>query len=56
MALYKVKKDYNDKKLNRLLTVGDEVEMSIKRANEVEHTLKENGFNGPFLERLEEKK
>ncbi|MGK8294072.1 hypothetical protein [Staphylococcus arlettae] len=56
MANYKVLKNYNDKQLEKSLKAGDKVEMTIKRADEVEEILKANGFDGPFLERIKEKK
>ncbi|MCO4356266.1 hypothetical protein MTR12_12050 [Staphylococcus agnetis] len=35
MAKYKVKTAYIDKELQKVLRVGDEVDMTVKRANEV---------------------
>ncbi|QJQ71830.1 hypothetical protein [Staphylococcus agnetis] len=55
MALYKVLKSYKDIKLERKLKSGEDVEMTIKRAEEVEKTLTQKGFKGPFLERIQEK-
>lgn len=54
MALYKVKKEYRDLEIGRKLKLNEEVEMTVKRANEVTKTLKDNGFEGDFLERLNE--
>ena len=56
MANYKVLKNYNDKQLEKSLKAGDKVEMTVKRADEVEKTLSANGFKGPFLERVRESK
>ena len=56
MAKYKVVKPYRDKQLDKKLKKNDEVEMTVKRADEVEEILKANGFDGPFLERIKEKK
>ncbi|MEB7460972.1 hypothetical protein ACYCKH_11640 [Staphylococcus capitis] len=56
MAKFKVLKPYTDIELNRKLNENDEVEMTVKRSEEVEKTLSEKGFDGPFLERIREKK
>ena len=56
MAEFKVLKNYKDKQLDKSLKKNDKVEMSVKRAEEVEKTLSDNGFDGPFLERIQEKK
>ncbi|WP_164971854.1 hypothetical protein [Staphylococcus saprophyticus] len=56
MAEYKVLKAYKDKQLDKDLKKNEKVEMTFKRADEVEETLKSNGFDGPFLERIKEKK
>ncbi|WP_198645243.1 hypothetical protein [Staphylococcus devriesei] len=56
MAKFKVLKPYTDIELNRKLNENDEVEMTVKRSEEVEKTLFEKGFDGPFLERVREKK
>lgn len=53
MAKFKVLKKYHDKELG-LLQVGDEVEMTVKRSDEVGNTLKSQGYEQPFLERIEE--
>lgn len=55
MAEYKVLKSYTDKELDRKLAQGETVEMTVKRAEQVEKTLDKN-FDGPFLERINEKK
>ena len=55
MAKFKVVKPYKDKELGKTLNVKDEVEMTVKRADEVHATLKEKGYDLPFLERVEEK-
>ncbi|MDT3959531.1 hypothetical protein [Staphylococcus kloosii] len=56
MAKFKVLKPYKDLELNQDLKANTEVEMTVKRAEEVEKTLSDSGFNGPFLERKETKK
>ena len=56
MAEYKVLKPYKDKQLDQDLKKNQKVEMTVKRADEVENTLKANGFDGPFLERIKERK
>ncbi|MDO0996592.1 hypothetical protein Q1L76_03650 [Staphylococcus hominis] len=56
MAKFKVLKPYKDLELEKELTKNDEVEMTIKRSEEVEKTLSDKGFDGPFLERIQEKK
>lgn len=55
MAKFKVVKPYKDLQLDKKLKKNDEVEMTVKRAGEVEETLKANGFDGPFLERTDKK-
>ena len=56
MALYKVNKPYRDLELGKTLSPGEEVEMTVKRAEEVTRSLKDRGHGDDFLERLEEKK
>lgn len=56
MADYKVLKNYKDKQLGKSLKANEKVEMTVKRAEEVEKTLSDKGYEGPFLERLKEKK
>lgn len=56
MAKFKVLKPYKDLELNQDLKANTEVEMTVKRAEEVEKTLSDSGFDGPFLERKETKK
>lgn len=56
MAEFKVLKSYKDKELDKKLKKNQKVEMTVKRADEVEEILKANGFDGPFLERIKEKK
>lgn len=55
MAKFKVLQPYHDKQLDKKLKKNDEVEMTVKRADEVEKTLSDNGFDGPFLERTDKK-
>ncbi|UXV35969.1 hypothetical protein MUA90_05735 [Staphylococcus sp. IVB6181] len=52
MAKYKVKTAYIDKELQKVLKVGDEVDMTVKRANEVNK--KGTPQNG-ILERIDVK-
>lgn len=56
MAKFKVLQAYKDKELDKDLEVNEEVEMTVKPSEEVEKTLSDNGFNGPFLERIKEDK
>ena len=56
MALYKVNKPYRDLELGKLLQTGEEVEMTVKRAEEVTKSLKDRGHGDDFLERLDNKK
>lgn len=56
MAQFKVKKTYEDLEIGRVLKSKEQVEMTVKRSEEVEKTLTDNGFEGPFLERVKEKK
>ncbi|WP_199787109.1 hypothetical protein [Staphylococcus agnetis] len=52
MAKYKVKTAYIDKELQKVLRVGDEVYMTVKRANEVnKNGTPQNGI----LERIDVK-
>lgn len=54
MALYKVLKPYYDLELGRKLTEKDkEVEMTVTRADDIHKKLKDDGYDGPFLERLD---
>ena len=55
MAKFKVVKPYKDKELGKTLKATDEVEMTVKRADEIHDALKEQGYDLPFLERVEEK-
>ena len=54
MAKFKVLKPYRDKELKKKLVANDEVEMTVKRSEEIHDTLKEKGYDLPFLERIEE--
>lgn len=56
MAKFKVVKPYQDTQIGKKLKKDEEVEMTVKRSDEVEKTLTDKGFNGPFLERIQEKK
>lgn len=56
MAEFKVLKSYKDKEFDKKLKKNQKVEMTVKRSEEVEKTLADKGFDGPFLERIKEKK
>ncbi|WP_353418121.1 hypothetical protein PYH72_13790 (plasmid) [Staphylococcus delphini] len=56
MVKFKVLKPYHDLEINKKLIENEKVEMTVKRSEEVEKTLSEKGFDGPFLERIQEKK
>jgi hypothetical protein len=56
MAKFKVLKPYKDLEIGRKLEKDEEVEMTVKRSEEIAKTLKEKGFEGDFLERLDNKK
>lgn len=56
MAKFKVLKPYKDLEIGRKLEENEEVEMTIKRADEVAETLRKKGFKGKFLERIDNKK
>lgn len=56
MAKFKVLKPYKDLELNQNLKANAEVEMTVKRAEEVEKKISDAGFDGPFLKRQETKK
>lgn len=51
MAKYKVLKDFRDKETKEIYQSGSTIEMTVKRANEVEKNL-----DSSFLERIEEPK
>lgn len=55
MAKYIVKKQYRDLELGRILTPGEDVEMTVKRAEEVAKSLKDRGHGDTYLERVTEK-
>lgn len=52
MAKYKVLKKFRDKYTKEVYKEGQEVEMTVKRADEAVKNLKK--FEGEFLERIEE--
>lgn len=56
MAKFKVLKPYKDLELDQKLKEGEEVEMTVKRSDEVAKTLKEKGYEGDFLERVDKPK
>lgn len=53
MAKYKVVKVFKDKNTKETYEVNQIIDITVKRANEIEKTLKPLG---DFLERVEEKK
>ncbi|KKI52951.1 hypothetical protein UF72_2500 [Staphylococcus equorum subsp. equorum] len=55
MAKFKVLKPYHDLELDKKLKKNDEVEMTVKRSEEVEKTLADKKFDGPFLKRSDKK-
>lgn len=55
MAKFKVLQPYRDLKLNKRLVKNEEVEMTVKRSEEIAETLKRKGFKGDFLERIDNK-
>lgn len=56
MAKYKVLKGYRDGELKRYVRTGEEVELNVKRAEEIERKLEEQGYEDAFLKRLDEPK
>lgn len=52
MAKYKVLKEFKDIKTKESYKEGQEIEMTVKRADEAIRNLKK--WNGDFLERIEE--
>ncbi|MBU7217610.1 hypothetical protein [Staphylococcus gallinarum] len=55
MAKFKVLKPYEDTQIGKKLKKDDEVEMTVKRSEEVEKILSDKGFDGPFLKRSDKK-
>ena len=51
MAKYRVLLPYKDLKIGRVLAQGEVVDMPVKRAEEIEKKLSDDGFSGQFLER-----
>lgn len=56
MAKFKVLQAYKDKELDKDLEVNEVVDMTVKRAEEVEKKLSDMGYEGSFLERVKEDK
>ena len=54
MALYKVLKKCRDIETNEIYEKDQEIEMTVKRANEAIENLKK--WDGKFLERIDNKK
>lgn len=54
MARYRVLKRFKDKYTKEIYEAGQEIEMTVKRANEAMKNLKKYG--GEFLERVDNKK
>ena len=55
MAKFKVLKPYIDRQIGRELRAGEDVEMTVKRSEEIAKTLKKKGYKGEFLERIDNK-
>lgn len=55
MAKFKVLKPYKDLGLEKKLIKNEKVEMTVKRSEEIEKTLSDKGYEGPFLERIDNK-
>lgn len=55
MAKFKVLKPYKDLELEKNLIKNEKVEMTVKRSEEIEKTLSDKGYEGPFLERIDNK-
>ena len=55
MANFKVLKPYKDLELEKKLIKNEKVEMTVKRSEEIEKTLSGKGYEGPFLERIDNK-
>lgn len=53
MANYKVLKDFRDKQTKEEYTAGQEIELTVKRADEAIKNLEK--WDGEFLERLDKK-
>lgn len=53
MAQYKVLEIFKDKDTQEIYRVGQEVELTVKRATEIEKNLKE--YDKQFLERIDNK-
>ncbi|MFB4471826.1 hypothetical protein ACDI16_02510 [Oceanobacillus caeni] len=56
MAKFKVLQPYKDLEIGRKLKKNEEIEMTVKRSEEVAETLEVKGFKGEFLERIDNKK
>ena len=55
MANFKVLKPYKDLEIEKKLIKNEKVEMTVKRSEEIEKTLSDKGYEGPFLERIDNK-
>lgn len=53
MAQYKILEVFKDKDTQEIYKVGQEVELTVKRATEIEKNLKE--YDKQFLERIDNK-
>jgi len=53
MAKYIVKQDFRDTHTKEIYRAGQEIEMTVKRANEAIKNLKK--YDGDFLERIDNK-
>lgn len=50
MPQYKVLKGYKDLKLERYVKTNEIINMTVKRAKEIEATLKAKGYQDKFIE------
>lgn len=55
MAKFKVLKPYKDLKIGRRLKPNEIVDMTVKRSEEVSKAIKEQGYEGEYLERIDNK-
>jgi len=54
MAVYKVLQKFRDKETKKVYAAGQEIEMTVKRADEAIANLKK--WDGEFLERIDNRK
>lgn len=56
MAKFKVLKNFFDKENKKSLKQGDFIDITVKRSEEIEKNALQQEHEGPFLERIKEKK